>query len=194
MGIIEEKVKKRVKRKNIQKIVLGTVAAAGLLSVAMLAPNIISALGKLGIINSKRGYRYNGTINRARNRLIENGLLTKNNKGFLCLTTKGETTLRQLALTDFKLKKPKHWDKKWRVLIFDIPEKHPGLREKIRRTLVAIGFTHLQNSVWGYPYNCEDLIALLKSDFKVGKDLIYIVAEEIEYEKVLLKNFRLTKY
>ena len=194
MGIIEEKVKKRAKRKNIQKIVLGTVAVAGLLSVAMLAPNIISALGKLGIINSKRGYRYNGTINRARNRLIENGLLTKNNKGLLRLTTKGETTLRQLALIDFKLKKPKHWDKKWRVLIFDIPEKRRGLREKIRRTLMAIGFTYLQDSVWVYPYNCEDLIALLKSDFKVGKDLIYIVAEEIEYEKGLLENFKLTKY
>ena len=59
---------------------------------------------------------------------------------------------------------------------------------------MAIGFTYLQDSVWVYPYNCEDLIALLKSDFKVGKDLIYIVAEEIEYEKGLLENFKLTKY
>lgn len=194
MGIIEDKIKKRARRKNIQKIVLGTIAVAGFLSVAMVAPNVISALGKLGIINSRRGYRHTGVINRARNKLIENGLLAKNDKGFLRLTTKGEATLRQLELANFKLKKPKHWDKKWRVLIFDIPEKRRGLREKIRRTLTTIGFTRLQDSVWVYPYNCEDLIALLKSDFKVGKDLIYIVAEEIEYDKGLRENFELTKY
>lgn len=195
MGIIKEKIKKRTKRKNIQKIVLDTIATAGLLSVAMIAPNVIGALSKLGIINSKQHiHRHVSTINRARNRLIENGLLVRNERGFLRLTAKGETKLRQLELINFKTKKPKRWDKKWRVLIFDIPEKRRGLREKIRRTLTIIGFTRLQDSVWVYPYNCEDLITLLKSDFKVGKDLIYIVAEEIEYDKNLRENFELTKY
>ena len=179
MGKLETNSRKRSQRKNLQKAVLGAVAAAGFLSMAIVAPNAIQTLAKLGIINAKKGYRETGGINRARNRLVQEGLLARDPKGYLRLTPKGEAKLRQFELEDYDAKKPKHWDHKWRVLIFDIPEKRKGLREKVRRTLRAIGFTRLQNSVWVYPYNCEDLIALLKTDFKIGKDLLYLIVEEI---------------
>ena len=94
---------------------------------------------------------------------------------------------------NYHLKKPKKWDEKWRLLIFDIPEKRRGMREKIRRTLLAIGFKRLQDSVWVYPYDCEDLIAFLKTDFKVGRDLLYLIIEELEGDKTLREKFGLPK-
>ena len=191
MGKLETNSRKRSQRKSLQKAVLGAVAAAGFLSMAIVAPNAIQTLAKLGIINAKKGYRETGGINRARNRLVQEGLLARDPKGYLRLTPKGEAKLRQFELEDYDAKKPKHWDHKWRVLIFDIPEKRKGLREKVRRTLRAIGFTRLQNSVWVYPYNCEDLIALLKTDFKIGKDLLYLIVEEIENESGLRRAFGL---
>jgi len=191
MGKLETNSRKRSQRKNLQKAVLGAVAAAGFLSMAIVAPNAIQTLAKLGIINTKKGYQETGGINRARNRLVQEGLLARDTGGYLRLTPKGEAKLRQFELEDYDAKKPKHWDHKWRVLIFDIPEKRKGLREKVRRTLRAIGFTRLQNSVWVYPYNCEDLIALLKTDFKIGKDLLYLIVEEIENESGLRRAFGL---
>jgi len=189
MENLEEKVAKRLKRANLKKAILMSVAAAGVLSVALLAPNALQALEKMGIINFKK--RQKEFINAARERLVEQGLLTKDSRGLLQLTAKGGQTLRRLELADFQFKKPKKWDKKWRVLIFDIPEYRRALREKVRRTLRTIGFVRVQDSVWVYPYPCEDLITLLKADFKVGKDILYLVAEEMEYSFKLKKFFGL---
>lgn len=54
-----------------------------------------------------------------------------------------------------------------------------------------MGFVRLQDSVWVYPYDCEDFINLIKTDFKIGKDLLYIVADKIEGDKSLVKFFKL---
>ena len=75
------------------------------------------------------------------------------------------------------------------MLVFDIPEYRKTLRDKVRRTLISIGFVRLQDSVWIYPYPCDDLIALLKSDFRVGKDLLYVIADSIENDTALKKRF-----
>ncbi|KKU67532.1 MAG: hypothetical protein UX89_C0014G0002 [Parcubacteria group bacterium GW2011_GWA2_47_16] len=117
---------------------------------------------------------------------------SRNEKGLLRLTPKGETKLRQLKLREYKIKKPKRWDNKWRVLTFDIREERRATRDKIRRTLTVIGFIRLQDSVWVYPYDCENLTTLLKADFKIGKDVLYIIADSIENDSWLRKQFSLT--
>ena len=63
--------------------------------------------------------------------------------------------------------------------------------EQIRKTLLTIGFVRLQDSVWVYPYDCEDLITLFKADLKVGKDLLYLVADAVEYDFSLKRHFNL---
>jgi len=189
MGNLEKASRKRQRRKNLQKIILGVVGTAGLLAFAAIAPNAVQMLSKLGIINPKQGYRETGNINRARKRLIEVGLLSHDEKGFLRLTAKGEAKLRHLELTEYKTKKPRRWDHKWRMLVFDIPEYRKNLRDKIRTTLLSIGFIRLQDSVWVYPYDCEDLVALLKADFRVGKDLLYLIVDSIENDVAIKKRF-----
>ena len=189
MGVQEKSLKIRTRGANIQKVVLQSVAAVGLLSVAVLAPNALQML-KLFSKNKKRNFTQ--AVNTSRRRLIEGGFLKYSN-GFLELTEMGERKLRGIERNDYHISRPPRWDKKWRVLIFDIPEKRKYLREKIRLTLRAIGFSQLQKSVWVYPYDCEDLITLLKTDFKVGKDLLYLVVDEIENDKKLLGLFKLSK-
>ena len=185
MGKLEEESKKRSRRANIQKLVLASVAVVGGISVALVAPGVIGAMGKLGLIPSARQLEI---IKRSRSRLVARGLLVYQGN-VLRLTTRGEQVLRRLELHDFKLRKPKRWDRKWRVLIFDIPERRKGLRPKIRYTLKAIGFVRLQDSVWAYPYDCEDFISLVKADFKIGKDLLYIIADSIENDKNYKRYF-----
>lgn len=186
---MEEKSRQRTQKHVIQKAILKIVAAAGVLSIALVAPNALQTLRAFGFDPRKRR---NESVNNSRIRLVKNGLLEYTNKGLLRLTPKGEAKLRQLELYEYKIKKPKRWDKKWRVLIFDIKEERRSTRDKIRRTLVAIGFLRLQDSVWVYPYDCEDLITLLKADFKIGKDVLYIIADSIENDSWLKKQFNLS--
>ena len=72
MGNLEEKNRKRVKKKNLQKIILATIATAGALSVAAVAPNVFIALDKLGIIPNKRQKEY---ISSSASKMVKRGLL-----------------------------------------------------------------------------------------------------------------------
>ena len=187
MGRLETIHKKNARRANLKALVLGTVAVAGVLSVAVIAPNVLVAMKDLGMLPAKRQKEF---IRASRERLVRQGMLAYHD-GLLRLTPKGERELRRLRLTEFAIKKPRHWDGRWRVLIFDIPEHRRGTRDKIRLTLRAMGFVRLQQSVWIYPYDCEDIVALLKADFKIGKDLLYMIVEVLEYDTPVRKIFGL---
>ena len=193
MGKLEKESKKRTQKANLQKAILGTIFAVGGLSIALVAPKMAKILTKMEpdfMKNKFRKYSFNRSFNKLKNA----GLIVfeKTERGnFVRLTPKGEAKLRLLELNNYKIKKPKQWDGKWRILIFDIKEERKGIRDKIRRTLNTIGFIRLQDSVWVYPYDCEDLIMLLKADFKIGKDLVYIIADSIENDKDLRLAFNL---
>jgi DNA-binding transcriptional regulator PaaX len=187
MGKLEEKNKKRRKKENLQKIILGTIATTGVLSMALVAPNVIGAMGKLGMLTKSRR---TDTISSSTSKLTKKGFL-KFEKGFYQVTKKGEKALRLWELSDFKLKKPKRWDKKWRIIIYDIPEKKVRSRKQISKMFKQANFYRLQNSVWVYPYDCEDIIGILKTDFSIGKEVLYIIADEIENDGKIRKYFNL---
>ena len=187
MGEQEKSNRKKSKKANLKKLILSCVKTAGLLGVAVVAPNVIGAMSKLGMIDNPRRQEF---VDTARRRLVKQGLLHYEN-GLLRLTTAGERMLRQLELHDYGLRRPKRWDHKWRVLIFDIPERRKATREKVRRTLITIGFERLQDSVWVYPYDCEDLLTLLKADFHIGADVLYLIVDSIENDKHLRSRFGL---
>ncbi|MFA5827578.1 MAG: hypothetical protein WC839_03750 [Candidatus Paceibacterota bacterium] len=195
MGILEKEVNKKFQKDKIQKVILGTIYGVGLISTALIAPKMIKIISKFEPeFLKKKNSKY--SFNRSLFNLRINGFIVyeKTDRGnFARLTPKGEAKLRQIQLQDYKLKKPVHWDGKWRMLIFDIREERKNTRDKIRRTLIQIGFVRLQDSVWVYPYDCENLINLLKIDYKIGLDVLYVIADKIEYEKSLLKIFNLDK-
>lgn len=64
-------------------------------------------------------------------------------KIFLKLTDKGkqEVVLKKILEDD-------SWDGKWRIVIFDIPEKHRHIRDTFRNQLREFQFKRLQKSVW----------------------------------------------
>ena len=183
----EQDSKKLRQREKIKETILLAVKAAGVLSVALLAPNALKMFRSLNSTSPNLVSR----INRSRKRLIEQGLLRWQADGYLQLTLKGNQFLKKTEATNYALKKPKHWDKKWRILVFDIPEYQRNLRDKIRIILGSIGFIRLQNSVWVYPYDCEDFITLLKTDLKIGKDLLYVIADSIENDRSIRSKFHL---
>ena len=144
--------------------------------------------------NGRRGQNQKYYLKTAAARLAKQGLVefNKTERGtFLRLTPAGEKKLRLLELDNFEIPKPKRWDKRWRVVIFDIKEARRGTRDKLRFSLSRLGFIKLQHSVWISPYDCEDFIIVLKAEFKIGKDVLYVIADHIENDQHLLRHFGL---
>jgi len=186
MGKLEDKSRKRHRSRNIQNFILTAIAVSVGLSSPYFVQRILQELRK----NNLSKPPTIGSIYNARKRLIKMGLIFYKN-GFLRLTSRGQSKIAELEKNNYHIVTPKRWDKKWRVIIFDVSEKRKALREKIRRTFQTVGFTRLQDSVWVYPYPCEDLVALLKTDFKIGKELLYMIVEEIENDRWLQEHFEL---
>ncbi len=156
--------------------------------MALLAPNVLGAMIKLGLIPNPRQREL---LRRSVDRMYAQGLLRHSKSGTLQLTSSGEKRLRSLQCKSFAQNRPPRWDGKWRVLIFDIPERRRALRDEIRRTLLGNGFIRVQDSVWVYPYDCEDWVNLWKAELQVGKELLYLIVDSIEQDSILKRNFRL---
>ena len=103
------------------------------------------------------------------------------------LTPKGESRLRNFLIDTIEIKKQKHWDGKWHMVIFDFPIKFKKVRDAFRWKLKELGFFQLQKSVWVSPYACETKILFVADFFGVGKHI-----EILEINKILndwkLKN------
>lgn len=188
---LEKKAKHRRVKQNIQKAVFATVATAGLIAVAVIAPN---ALQLLRYIPDNRSL-YDRRAKSALNKLARKGLVTfveRDGMKFARLTKSGLTRLafekESLAL---QLDKKRKWDKQWRMVMFDIPEYRRGVRARLRGIMTEIGFVRVQDSAWVYPYDCEEFIALLKAELKIGKDVLYVIVSEMEHDTFLRKHFRL---
>lgn len=194
MGKLEEVTKKRRRKENIQRAVLAAVAITGTLAVGMLAPNIFSALP--GVMGKKR-YKLAFQARTAASRLAIKGhvrFVEKNGKKRMEITEAGKRAIGlEEQKTALAAKCGKRWDKRWRLVMFDIPQRRRRDRDRLRSEMRACGFLRLQNSVWIYPYDCEELIILLKADIKFGKDVLYAIVESIENDGWIKKHFGLSK-
>lgn len=85
-------------------------------------------------------------------RLREKGLIdfVDDQKLVYKLTDKG----KQKAVWESVKNDNKKWDGKWRIVIFDIPEKRRVLRDLLRRNLKNWGFIPWQQSVWAIKKDC----------------------------------------
>lgn len=180
-------------RGTVEQVILSSIATAGLIAVAVLAPNALQVLRQLGFI--KKGSTTPFYINTILGRLKDEGLIhfvKKGSSSKLELTDLGMSKLARYQLKVIRLKEDK-WDQKWRVIIFDIKETRRSHRDEFRRQLIAQGFTRLQDSVWVYPYDCEELIGLVKTAYKLGPSILYIIAERIEHDEELRDTYGLPK-
>ena len=91
-----------------------------------------------------------------------------------------------------KIKKPKKWNGKWRLVIFDIPMRFTKGREALRYHLKELNFFQFQKSAWIYPYQCEDEIIFIADFFGVGKYVETLTIENILRDEKLKKHFHLS--
>jgi DNA-binding transcriptional regulator PaaX len=128
-------------------------------------------------------------------RMVKKGLLkfiSKDGEVSVILTSKGKDTAQRYLWQDYKIiKRSSNWDGKWRLVMFDIPEKRKRTRDLIRFQLKKIGFVQVQGSVWIYPYSCEEIVTMVKTYFNLNDEIIYLITESFEKDHRFRKHFKL---
>jgi DNA-binding transcriptional regulator PaaX len=95
-------------------------------------------------------------------------------------------------LDKIRLKRPRKWDGYWRLVLFDIPEKHKMGREALRSKLNQLGFFPLQKSCFIYPFDCKSEITFISEIFEVAPYVNFILVKELEGATQLVKYFNLS--
>lgn len=92
--------------------------------------------------------------------------IEKQGEIYIRLTSQGTKRItRDFPLLSLQKRK---WDKKWRVVIFDIEEVNRSARDRLRKRLKELGFGMIQKSVFVSPHDIiQDLLEFIET---VGLD------------------------
>lgn len=179
-------------RSAIAKDILTWLALGGAVCVAATSPyfsiNLMRGLKKWR--KYKRKKVYDAFYNLRKQGCID--IKENNHQIYISLTEEGRKKADWLQIDTLKIKRPKKWDSKWRIVIFDIGQLKNIYREAFRGKLKELGFMPLQKSVWIHPFECKDEIGLLRKFFGFSeKEMRLIIAQNIGKEDWLKKIFRL---
>lgn len=182
----------RKPRSEILKDVLKCLAVSGAVAIAASSPYCgINLLNSLKNAKNYKRKRFSDIFYRLKKEGCIN-VRKVNHQIYISLTEKGRKRAGRLQIDALKINKPKKWDGKWRMVIFDIAQPKLTKREALRGKLKELGFYPLQKSVWVHPYDCDDEIQLLKDFFQLGSEEIRVItAEKIEDDNSLKKIFKL---
>jgi phenylacetic acid degradation operon negative regulatory protein len=98
------------------------------------------------------------------------------NKGVI-LTKKGTEKVLRAKL---KIDKKKRYDKKWQMIIFDIPEEKRHLRDLLRENLRLLKYKMLQQSIWICPYDVQKETEFILRKYSLDPYVKLFLIEEIE--------------
>lgn len=174
------------------RVALGLLAVAGALTIAAVAPNIFvlfdqrgkrrAYLKKDALAHIKRGFRRSGSIT-----LEETGEGTY----IIRITEKGKQQALGELYNGLAIKKMAIWDGKWRVVIFDVSEKHKNERDALRSKLGQMGFYQLQKSVLVMPYPCAGEVDFLVSVLNINSYVRFFTTSDIGDDTELRRHFDL---
>ncbi|UMX47640.1 MAG: hypothetical protein L7H18_04315 [Candidatus Nealsonbacteria bacterium DGGOD1a] len=116
----------------------------------------------------------------------------RGNQMYIYLTDEGKKKAGKYKINDLKIKTAKKWDRKWRILIFDIANKQGTKREALRGKIKELGLYQLQKSVWVCPYEFAKEMQLLRDFFGLeSQEMKIITAIQIEDDAPLRRHFRI---
>jgi phenylacetic acid degradation operon negative regulatory protein len=107
---------------------------------------------------------------------------------FYQITPKGEAYIDDILGI---LKSRGAWDKKWRLVMFEIPESNRALRDKLRRQLNGLGLGTLQASVWISPQDIKEKIDQINEKLDVSTKLKYFEVSSTPFlnEQIIKKSW-----
>lgn len=115
----------------------------------------------------------------------------KNGQTEIIISEKGKRKILEFNIDRIRIKKPIRWDGKWRIVMFDVPEKKRSERNVLRNKLKEIGFQEIQKSVFVHPYPCFNEIDFIVEYFKIRGFVRRGELSSLSNEEELKLKFRL---
>jgi DNA-binding transcriptional regulator PaaX len=183
---------KKPKGEITKDILLWILVAGGMIVLGATPP--VQAL----LENRKKKYNRQSAHN-AFSRLKKQGALIverHHHQYQVSLTEEGKKKAGWLQINDLRISKPRKWDGKWRLLIFDVEQAERWRRDILRSFLARLECVLLQKSVWVHPYECRAEVEVLREFLGLDeKHLKYIEANITGKDAERLKrHFHLQSY
>jgi DNA-binding transcriptional regulator PaaX len=164
---------------ELAKEILRGLAVGGLIIASFILPNLPQVFSLFGVKNSKDRYKINRALKLLEKQELIN-LYEKDGEMFMKITEKGNKKTLKYQIDELRLSRPKEWDKKWRIVAFDIPEKYRRSRDAVNLKLKELEFYPLQKSIFICPFECKDEIDFIGEFFNIRKYIKYLIADKIE--------------
>lgn len=182
-------------RPEEEKIAEKILGAAVLGTTVLVSPIAGAAIFLLGVGTASYLFRkkdFNREVKRLQKKRYV--ALTKTEKGWLVrILKKGQARYREIQMANLRLPKNAKWDGKWRLFIFDIPEKIRSRRDSLREKLKNLGLYNIQRSVFVYPFDCRKELEFVADYYGLARFTTYGELSYTDIDKELKKYFKTLK-
>lgn len=100
----------------------------------------------------------------------------------LILSKQGKKFVLKYKLDEIRIQPQSKWDRKWRIVTFDIPESRKKARDALRFRLRQMGMKEYQKSVFICPYPCDSELEFIIEFYQIRPFVRQILAESIDNE------------
>lgn len=105
------------------------------------------------------------------------------------LSKRGKERILKYSLEEMEIKRPRVWDRKWRLIIYDIPIKKKTASDDLNQMLKNLGMYRLQKSVFLCPFPCEEEIEFLREFLGISEYVWMLTVTHFENDKVFREYF-----
>lgn len=171
--------------------VLRLTVTSGAIAAGLLIPNLLIGLEKpLDIFWKQLDKREREReLRRVVSYMKSRDLIHGDYEHGLVITEQGRERLKKIDFDNIKIESAATWDKKWRLVFYDIPESYKEYRQALARKLRNLGFYQLQKSAWVHPLPCRDVIEKICTHYEIEKYVSYVEIIYIDNQENLKKRF-----
>ncbi len=173
----------------VGRVAIAVIGLAGILAIGAVAPNIFSAFRHYDKPCPYNEKQVRKSLYYLRKKRLVRFIKKLDGTYAVKITHLGRTKLAEFAIENMKINRQKQWDGKWRIAIFDIPERFRAARGSLRRKLKELGLFQLQLSVFAYPQDVTDEILFIAAFFEVEEFVEILTVESMLDDSVLRKHF-----
>lgn len=185
------KKKLQVRSSQVAMTILKAVGAVGVVVAVIALPGLGMVVRDLQKFKDKKDrQRLYQSVQYLRRRGYVKLEYLEDGKIKISLTKQGTTVVKKLNIEQMQIPKPAQWDKKWRIVIFDVPNWKSKNRLAFTDNMKRIGFVMVQKSVWVYPFACHDEIMILRKYYDIEKHVTYLETAMVEDEHLLRERYR----
>ena len=122
-------------------------------------------------------------------KLVE--IRTIRGKERITITNAGKKKIIEYAIEELEIAPSKNWDRKWRMVLYDIPTRKKRLQEVMRKELKKLGLLAINESVYITPYPCYDEVEFLRQYYNLGGYIKFLLIEKLEDDSAYKQYFGL---